>query len=151
MSNTIKISIGLLIVVLIGIALWVLGGRLTTSPEDQAGSKPTVLANKTATTTLAIGETATINGTPIKVLSLVEDSRCPVDVQCIQAGTVRVRVAVGANGEAVLTLGEPKTFGVVDVTLDSVIPAEKNSQQTIPLGDYRFLFTVVTSIPDTKG
>jgi hypothetical protein len=34
------------------------------------------------------------SGLRIKFVSLVEDSRCPVDVDCIQAGNARIKVRV---------------------------------------------------------
>jgi hypothetical protein len=36
----------------------------------------------------------------IKFLEMIEDSRCPRDVQCIQAGNARVRVRVTRNGHS---------------------------------------------------
>jgi hypothetical protein len=36
----------------------------------------------------------------VKFLEMIEDSRCPRDVQCIQAGNARVRVRVSRNGRA---------------------------------------------------
>lgn len=97
-----------------------------------------------ATNTLAIGTSAKINGTTIGVLELLEDSRCPSDVQCIWTGTVRVRAAINAyNRDFTFTIGEPQVVGNATVTLASVIPAQKFSTQTVPLSDYRFTFTAV--------
>ena len=108
-----------------------------------------------ATTALAIGARATIRGTDISVLDLVEDSRCPVDVQCIQAGTVRVRVSVDSYSlPFTLTLGQPQAVGDTTITLVSVIPEQKYSQKTVQPSDYRFTFTFVRKAPiqsDTSG
>ena len=47
---------------------------------------PAPIKNHTASTgTLTVGASATIRDTRIGILGLTEDSRCPVDVQCIQA------------------------------------------------------------------
>jgi len=98
----------------------------------------------TATSTLAIDARATINGTTIGVLDLVEDSRCPADVQCIQAGTVRVRVSIDPyDKDFTFTLGKPLVVGNATITLISVTPAQKYAKQTIQPSDYRFTFTVV--------
>lgn len=48
------------------------------------------------------------NKLTIKFVSLIEDSRCPTDVQCIQAGTARITVRVsgaksGGSGGAAQT------------------------------------------------
>jgi hypothetical protein len=36
----------------------------------------------------------------IKFVSLVEDSRCPTDTQCIQAGNAKIQIEVGKVGSA---------------------------------------------------
>ena len=97
-----------------------------------------------STGTLTVGASATVRGTPITILGLTEYSRCPVDVQCIQAGTVRVRASIGAyNRDFIFTLGEPQTVGNVIITLASVIPAQRFAQQAVRATDYYFTFTVV--------
>ncbi|MDO8482159.1 MAG: hypothetical protein Q7S75_03730 [bacterium] len=113
---------------------------------------PTDVSTNPATGTLAVGANATINGTTIGVLGLAEDSRCPRDVQCIQAGTVRVRVSIDSyNKDFTFTLNEPQVVGDATVTLVSVIPAQKYSTQTVQLSDYRFIFTVSKVIPTSDG
>ena len=102
--------------------------------------------------TLAIGTSATIQGTTIEVLELAEDSRCPRDVQCIWAGTVRVRASVDSyNRDFTFTLGQPQVVGNATVTLVSVIPAQKYSTQIVKLSDYRFTFTVVPKATSGGG
>jgi hypothetical protein len=104
----------------------------------------TTTTTTSGTVTLTIGKSAAVNGTTIGVLSLSEDSRCPVDVQCIQAGTVRVRASVNAlNRDFTFSLGQPQVVGNVSITLSAVIPAQKFSRVTVQPGDYRFTFTVV--------
>lgn len=44
--------------------------------------------------TISVGEKVEIGNVFLRVLSVEEESRCPIDVQCIQAGTVRVLVEV---------------------------------------------------------
>lgn len=77
-------------------------------------------------------------------LSVIEDSRCPKDVQCIQAGTVRVSVKLESGlGTSVqtFTVGQTITTETEAITLTSVQP-EKISTKTILPADYRFTFTV---------
>lgn len=119
-------------------------------PACEFAACPAATGTTTTTTTvtnstpaLSIGASATVNGTTVRVLDLAEDSRCPVDVQCIQAGTVRVRVLVNAT-EATLTLGAPQTVGDAVVTLMSVVPVQKISTQTPAAGEYRFTFSVTS-------
>jgi len=76
---------------------------------------------------------------------IVEDSRCPSDVQCIQAGTVRVRADVVYNRATttqVVQLSMPLEFGNTTVTLTDVAPVP-HSQQKIAPASYRFTFTFV--------
>lgn len=101
------------------------------------GTKVTVSA-KLGESVTALGETIT----PVKVL---EDSRCPSDVQCIWAGTVRVDgTAQGGMGLGQLTfeLGKMNTTEVNSITLVDVKPYPK-STTTIADEDYVFTFEVV--------
>lgn len=70
----------------------------------------------------SIGETADLGGgLTVKPLEVIEDSRCPADVQCVWAGRLRLRAEVsGAPQE--LTLGEPLQTGQGAVTLAVVSP-----------------------------
>jgi len=129
-----------------------------TGPDCQFASCPSESSSSASTTTrtLAIGTNATIHTTSIGILSLVEDSRCPTDVVCIQAGTVRVRASIDSyNRDFVFTLSQPQVVGDATITLVSVIPAQKFSTQTVAPGDYRFTFTVskspVGGTADTTG
>ncbi|MFN0279322.1 MAG: hypothetical protein ACKVRN_12065 [Pyrinomonadaceae bacterium] len=55
-----------------------------------------VLANKTETVTLKMGQKKTVakGEFSIKLVSVTEDSRCPVDVNCVWAGNAMVHVIV---------------------------------------------------------
>ncbi len=109
-------------------------------PTCEFAACPQVLGETVATTTLAIGASDEVAGIQLKVVSLVEDSRCPSDVQCIQAGTVRVKVLVSGS-EYTLTLNKPEVIGALSLTLVDATPAKK-SGQTITPQDYRFTFTI---------
>lgn len=57
----------------------------------------------------AVGETVRIQDLRLTPLEIVEDSRCPADVQCVWAGRLRVRVAIQApafSQTEVLELGQ---------------------------------------------
>lgn len=87
-------------------------------------------------------ETANVGGPRVTPLTLIEDSRCPQDVQCVWAGQVRItaRIDTGA-GSSVRELTSGKPIPVADGTLElvEVMPAKKAD---IPLyrDDYRFGF-----------
>ena len=89
-------------------------------------------------------------GPSVTPLEVVQDSRCPMDVVCIQAGTVQLKVrlaSVGGIEDATLTLGVPIEFMGRQIELIGVQPPKK-SGQTIAPQDYSFDFTMtpVTSI-----
>jgi membrane-bound inhibitor of C-type lysozyme len=80
----------------------------------------------------------------VTVLELMEDSRCASDVQCIQAGTVRVKARVAHNGkteDAIFTLNEPKIISGTTVTLSKVSP-ERISGIALSFKDYKFTFAI---------
>ncbi|MDO8624159.1 MAG: hypothetical protein Q7R54_02275 [bacterium] len=130
-----------LIVLIIG-AIIVIGGSVYALSVGFGGAPAPV------ETSVALGEKVVVNDVTINVLELLEDSRCPVDVQCIQAGTVRVLVNVNAfDGDYTLTLGEPQTVEVATITLTAVSPAVKYSTVTVEPSDYRFTFTVQKLAP----
>lgn len=90
-----------------------------------------------------IGATSTAASVSIAPLAL-QDSRCPIDVKCIQAGTVKVRTNLTAgSGTAAqeFALNKPIITGGFTITLVSVGP-EKESKKTILGKDYRFVFKI---------
>ncbi|OHA16381.1 MAG: hypothetical protein A3G52_02000 [Candidatus Taylorbacteria bacterium RIFCSPLOWO2_12_FULL_43_20] len=91
---------------------------------------------------------ATLNITPVQV---IEDSRCPEDVTCIQKGTVRVRAMVTSpNGETEEIFELDKTNSIVgrQITLKEVQPEQMSGIQIDP-GQYSFLFEINTE--ETTG
>jgi len=83
-------------------------------------------------------------GLTVVPLEVLEDSRCPKDVQCIQAGTVRVRAQVGSvatTSTEVFVLNQSRVVQGKTVTLVSVEP---NTVSTAPIasGEYVFTFDV---------
>ena len=70
-------------------------------PPAQTGS---------ASTTVGFGGEAMLNGLLIRPLSLIEDSRCPINARCIWAGRLILRADLMAGGwreRRDLTLGTP--------------------------------------------
>ena len=79
----------------------------------------------------------------------MEDSRCPVDVQCIQAGTVRVNVQISDGieyTEKILNLRESGTFfGDISISLKEVSPVP-NLKVVLEPSDYVFTFEIKFSL-----
>ncbi len=96
----------------------------------------------TVETTLGRKVTPIAEGmTPMEV---IEDSRCPHGVQCIQAGTVRVRVTIeteSGTSVEIFSLNGTITTESEIMTLVAVRP-EKEARKNIALNDYTFVFRV---------
>lgn len=69
-----------------------------------------------------LNEEVRVGDIRVKVLELLEDSRCPPDVACVWAGRARLRVAVNGAGEQVLGTDQPVTVGRQRVNLVGVAP-----------------------------
>lgn len=100
------------------------------------------------TVTLGLNQTATLFGNAFSItpLEIVEDSRCPVDAQCIWAGTFKLRVRVVSGlgkSEQVVELDRFVTTEAEKIELIKVVP-ENNSMMMKPLrlDDYRFTFVI---------
>lgn len=111
---------------------------------------PTAKLPQSSTTTVILQGTIgqQVAGLNVKItpLSIVGDSRCPIDVNCIQAGIVRVKTAViisgGTSVNQVFTLNTPVVMKTETITLIGVSP-EKEAAKAITPNDYRFTFSIV--------
>ncbi len=114
-------------------------GQVAGEADDSA-----LIPDGTAVTeTVRLNESVRIAGVRINPSEIVEDSRCPTDVQCIQAGTVRVMASVTPRGseqsEPILfELGVRMTVGEDQVTLVDVSPAPQSGSE---IGDDQYVFT----------
>jgi hypothetical protein len=100
---------------------------------------------ESATLTLALGQEGSVGGVTLKPTTVVEDSRCPSGVQCVQAGTFRVNVIITSGGGTftrTMELGVTNEIvGGQTLALTSVSPA------AFPGGtpsneSYRLTFTI---------
>ena len=92
--------------------------------------------------TASIGETAYTNGIRVRPLSVVEDSRCPINAVCVWAGRLVVRSEViGGNWRRTLDLELGKAQQVADgaLTLTGVQPSKMADAPVDPRA-YRFTF-----------
>lgn len=81
----------------------------------------------------------------ITVTEVVEDSRCPLGVQCIQAGTVRVRVKIESGmgtANEIFSIGRSITTETEEMTLIAVRP-EAEEGKKIEGEEYTFIFRSV--------
>jgi hypothetical protein len=105
--------------------------------------------------TLAGGQEATVDGENMRVRfdRVLEDSRCPRQVECFWTGQARVAILVEPNGRGETTLefntnpapGQNNQTALLDeytIAMDSLDPYPQTPHQAIPLEDYRLRLTV---------
>ena len=91
-----------------------------------------------------LNESSMTGAVTVRPLTVMEDSRCPRGVQCIQAGTVKVQTQIiSAMGPSVMIfeLGKPITTEAEEVTLTDVSPAPQAGVTVAPK-DYVFTFEI---------
>lgn len=119
----------------------------TTDTASSVPPKPGIsapLVHAYGSVTLMLGQPAKFADVTITPLAIAQDSRCPIDVQCIQAGTVQVSVRIAsASGTDTQTLSLNKAFATPagTITLTGVQPV-KRSGDSIASPDYRLTFDV---------
>lgn len=99
---------------------------------------------------LKINHVATINKTDlkIKVIDILEDSRCPKDAVCAWEGQVKLEVEITINNhtttkEMVTRLGKdiPTQVGEYNISVPQVTP-DRQIDERIELIDYTFTFFI---------
>ncbi len=94
--------------------------------------------------TVGLNEPKKISDTTITALAVTEDSRCPSDVVCIQAGRTVVELRlVTPSGSSIIKIevGKTVTTETLSITLDEVAPYPISSKKT-RYDEYRFKFNV---------
>ena len=94
--------------------------------------------------TAGFGQVARTDGPSVRPISLIEDSRCPVDVQCVWAGRVQILAEIDLRGGSEtlrreITLGEPIAIDDGKLTLVAAEPVP-NALTRPNLNAYRFTF-----------
>jgi hypothetical protein len=83
-----------------------------------------------------------VAGQTIRPTKLLEDSRCPLNVNCVQAGTVRLQVTIAERGhrrKAEVALGVPLALAGTWLHLAAVCP-HPSTDRRLSLSEYRFYF-----------
>lgn len=117
-------------------------GELILDLKFDSGS---VIFTPADTYTASLNGKITALGVTVVPLEVLEDSRCPADVVCIQAGTVRVKTKLtSASGTAdqIFILNKPVTTETEEIALTQVDPYPY-STKTITKTDYVFHFKIV--------
>lgn len=95
---------------------------------------------------LGIGQTGKVGDLNIKLDAIVQDSRCPVGVQCVWAGQVEAKIMLTdvSKSEVVnISSGQaPHLFDGFNVSIISITPS-RESKKEIMADEYRVTFHVV--------
>lgn len=105
----------------------------------------------TAPLTLGLGQSHDAGGVIVKPLAILEESRCPADVMCIQAGTIRLNVEIrrGASARTYeVGAGRPADIGGTWLRLLSACPYPLADRPSPP-PPYRFTF-LLSGSPETE-
>ena len=90
-----------------------------------------------------LGQVAVTNGLSVRPTSIVEDSRCPANVQCVWAGRliVRTQIKVGGSWKETrdLELGKAQQVADGGLTLIAAEPPKQAGAEIDPRA-YRFTF-----------
>lgn len=138
----------LILVVLLALGAIAVFGSSIMSPRAAVSPSPSPIENEepSASTTLTfmarLGQKVGNSDIVITPIEIVEDSRCPANVNCIQAGTVRVTVDVTAKNiysQHILTLDKPLAIGDQVLVLTRVLP-NSIAGVKIPDADYNLTF-----------
>ncbi|WOS39141.1 hypothetical protein [Xanthomonas rydalmerensis] len=90
-----------------------------------------------------LGEIAAVDGPRVRADRVIEDSRCPADIQCIQAGRLVVRATVFGGGwskEVDVTLGVPVPVADGMLTLVDATPVPISGETAASAARFTFKF-----------
>jgi hypothetical protein len=109
--------------------------------QEQTEQEPTF----TDEVTMQVGEMAIVSGITLSLNSFVADNRCPIDVNCIEAGAVTVNLTM-ISGDQKVTRNFPSDevpfqFAGTSVSLIKVTPEVRSGVEIKP-EDYRVTFKV---------
>ena len=114
-----------------------LGVAMLVSAASCATVESTVVADPGVAFSLPLGKTATVTGTGARITfnRVADDSRCPVDVQCVWAGDAKIELTISGQGGAsdpkVISITSPNnevTSGNLRIRLVGLAPAPKQSE-----------------------
>ena len=90
-----------------------------------------------------LGQVAYVGGPRVRADRIIEDSRCPVEVQCVSEGRLIVLVTVLGGGwsqQRSIMLGTPVHVADGSLTLVAATPAKRLAPPSGTPAPYRFTF-----------
>ena len=92
---------------------------------------------------VGLGQLAAVDGLQVRPDRIIEDSRCPADVQCVHAGRLIIRATALGGGwsrEMDLTLGTPVPVADGMLTLVEATPAHIDGSDATSQARFSFRF-----------
>ncbi|MFA5841900.1 MAG: hypothetical protein WC835_03015 [Candidatus Paceibacterota bacterium] len=118
----------------------IIADKSVTSFEPRSSSEGII----PVTLRVTLGQRVTDSNVALTPLEVDEDSRCPIDTQCIWAGTVKVRTKIESGlGESVMVFepNKPIATEAETITLKEVNPTPYSGKSITP-SSYQFVFVV---------
>lgn len=119
-----------------------------TGPNCEFAACPAGSPTSATISNMSINQVSTRLGLTLKFTAVLEDSRCPTDVVCIQAGTVRVNVSItdqnGKQRVQEFALNKPVDIASTTIELVKVLPARVSAKA--PPVDYLLTFTLTKDV-----
>jgi len=115
-------------------------------PKEEDAQPDTIGFIETVQLSAQIGKGASIGGIVVVPKKIIEDSRCPMNARCIQAGFARVQVSLIAGSDTqtlTMTLGDeiPATIAGKKIRLVAVSP-ENTAGKPTKAAEYLFTFEI---------
>lgn len=110
------------------------------APGSEPRPRPSALADFSG----ALGQSTRVGSRTVTPVAILEDSRCPANANCVQAGTVRLQLSVGQGsgtqaGE--IGLGRPLAIEGEWLHLVGICP-HPIAPNPVPPASYRFRFAL---------
>ena len=116
--------------------------------QETPSSQVTLNQSGKSNLEVSLGEEVSGLGISITPIEVLEDSRCPVDVECVWEGQVKIRTKIISSlgeSEMIFITGNPITTGNEEITLTDIKPA-RSLEGVIAPQDYLFTFYVTKKV-----
>lgn len=147
--NTTK-AIIILVVFITGLILGY--QRFVVNAPEQGNEATEKLVLPPQIISLGVGQTGQFMGLQIRLNEVVQDVRCPIDVECIEAGAINTNLSlqVGDTYQEVFYAsdGVPLTFQGYNISIQQVLPPLQ-SETTIDQSQYQIDFYVASEMQET--
>ena len=123
-------------------------------PVGQAGAKAQNTSSTTVTENaefaIELGKCQKMDGVKITFLEVLEDSRCPKDVDCVWAGQARIKISIEEKGKASFekeilfdALGKEIVIHTTETAIIKAIALSPYPMTSIPKKDRTYYLEVI--------